>query len=185
MSDDSTPGPGRSRRARSDLVALGTAAVLAVYGAGYLRTQEAARLLESEDERLGPGAPASGIALAAESGSGGAPSPPATGGEEAPPAASASEEPAAPGVVQYRDGRYTGMGRSRHGNIEATVEILEGRIVSATISSCRTRYPCSQIEEVVPQVAERQHAYVDNVSGATVSVTAFYRAVVQALKQAE
>jgi uncharacterized protein with FMN-binding domain len=158
--------------------------VLAVYGAGYLRTQEAALLLESEDERLGPGVPALGVALAPEPASGGAPPPRAPGGEGA-SATSAAGEPAAPDEVRYRDGLYTGMGRSRHGNIEATVEILEGRIVSATISSCRTRYPCSQIEEVVPQVAERQHAYVDNVSGATVSVTAFYRAVVQALKQAE
>jgi uncharacterized protein with FMN-binding domain len=80
---------------------------------------------------------------------------------------------------------YTGWGSSIHGDIEAVVEIQDGRIVSAMILRCLTRYSCSWIEELPGQVLARQSAFVDNVSGATESTEAFFGAVLEALKKAQ
>jgi uncharacterized protein with FMN-binding domain len=86
--------------------------------------------------------------------------------------------------VPYRDGTYSGWGTSRHGDIQASVEILGGRITAATITQCLTRYSCSWISALPPQVLARQSAEVDYVSGATQSANAFYQAVVEALSKA-
>jgi uncharacterized protein with FMN-binding domain len=91
----------------------------------------------------------------------------------------------APAKSKWKDGSFTGWGQSRHGDIEATVVIANGRIQRATISQCETRYPCDVIEQLPPQVAARQSADVDYVSRATESANAFYYAVTQALKKAE
>jgi uncharacterized protein with FMN-binding domain len=99
-------------------------------------------------------------------------------------AAAAPKVEAAPTPV-WKDGRYTGWGYSRHGDIEAEVVIAGGRILSATISQCRTRYSCSVIEKLPPQVALRQSPDVDYVSGATQSADAFYGAVIAALGKAK
>jgi len=98
-------------------------------------------------------------------------------------AAAPKVEPAPTPV--WKDGTYTGWGYSRHGDIEAEVVIAGGRILSATISQCRTRYSCSVIERLPPQVALRQSPDVDYVSGATQSADAFYGAVVAALGKAK
>ena len=63
--------------------------------------------------------------------------------------------------------------------------IEAGRILSANISQCRTRYSCSVIDKLIPQVALRQSPEVDYVSGATQSADAFYGAVVEALSKAK
>ena len=103
--------------------------------------------------------------------------------EETDSATAADAAAAAP--VSYRDGMYLGRGTSRHGDIEALVEINNGRIVSAVISQCLTRYSCSWISALPPQVVARQSPDVDYVSGATQSANAFYYAVLQALSQAK
>lgn len=123
--------------------------------------------------------------------------PPVTAAAEAPPVIAQTTEPAPPAAEQkpeappavspaplWKDGTYTGWGYSRHGNIEAQVVIEGGRIASAVISQCRTRYSCSVIDRLPPQVAQRQSPDVDYVSGATQSADAFYGAVVEALKKA-
>ncbi len=109
----------------------------------------------------------------------GAPTPLAPEAPLAPPAPPAVEAP------RYRDGTYLGWGTSRHGDIQAAVVIENGRIASATIAQCLTRYSCSVIAKLPPQVAERQSPEVDYVSGATQSTNAFYYAVVEALGQAK
>ena len=86
---------------------------------------------------------------------------------------------------QYKDGTYFGWGTSRHGDIQAQVVIEGGRIASATIAQCLTRYSCSVIAKLPPQVAERQSPETDYVSGATQSTNAFYYAVVEALSKAK
>jgi uncharacterized protein with FMN-binding domain len=86
---------------------------------------------------------------------------------------------------QYKDGSYLGWGTSRHGDIQASVTIVNGRITDASIAQCRTRYSCNVIEHLPPQVMERQSPEVDYVSGATQSGNAFYFAVVEALAQAK
>jgi len=78
-----------------------------------------------------------------------------------------------------------GWGTSRHGDIQAQVVIENGRIAAATIAQCLTRYSCSVIAKLPPQVAERQSPEVDYVSGATQSANAFYYAVVEALAKAK
>ncbi len=90
-----------------------------------------------------------------------------------------------PQPPQYKDGTYSGWGTSRHGDIEATVVIAAGRITSAVISQCLTRYSCSWVAHLQGQVVTRQSAEVDYVSGATQSANAFYYAVVQALSKAK
>jgi uncharacterized protein with FMN-binding domain len=92
--------------------------------------------------------------------------------------------PAAPAAPKWKDGTYYGWGTSRHGDIQAQVVVENGRI-SATISQCRTRYPCSVIEKLPPEVAQRQSPDVDYVSRATQSANAFYYAVVEALSKAK
>lgn len=97
----------------------------------------------------------------------------------------AATDVAAKAAGAYKDGTYTGWGTCRHGDIEATVVVASGRITSATISQCLTRYPCSWIQALPPQVVQRQSAEVDYVSGATQSADAFYGAVVAALSKAK
>lgn len=93
--------------------------------------------------------------------------------------------PVAPPKPVYKDGTYYGWGTSRHGDIQAAVVIQDGRIASATIAQCLTRYSCSVIAKLPPQVAERQSPETDYVSGATQSTNAFYYAVVEALSKAK
>ena len=95
------------------------------------------------------------------------------------------ESPPAPPKPQYRDGTYLGWGTSRHGDIQASVVIAGGRIESATIAQCLTRYSCSWIAALPPQVAARQSPEVDYVSCAPQSTNVFYSAVVEALTKAK
>jgi uncharacterized protein with FMN-binding domain len=87
--------------------------------------------------------------------------------------------------VLYKDGTYSGWGTSRHGDIEAAVEIKDGRIIAATITQCLTRYSCAWINTLPGQVVSRQSAEVDYISGATQSTNAFYYAIVEALSKAK
>lgn len=95
-------------------------------------------------------------------------------------------EPAADTAAKslWHDGTYSGWGSSRHGDIQATIVIESGRITSARISQCLTRYSCSWIAHLQGQVVDRQSADVDYVSGATQSSNAFYGAIVDALSKA-
>lgn len=100
------------------------------------------------------------------------------------PAADSAKAPAAKSVG-WHDGTYTGWGTSRHGDIEATVVVENGKITGAIISRCLTRYSCSWVAHLQAQVVARQSPDVDNVSGATQSANAFYYAVIEALAKAK
>lgn len=223
------------KRGSINLTALGSAAVVAVYAAGYLRTRPIAEKYERQDSERRP-TPAATVAapidadrlmdtVRAETLRVAAPSP-ATAPkaaltpdkkQKAPPAAvtidsvtaakdSAPAPPALPvdstpippqatatppapaakdSVKVWKDGTYQGWGTSRHGDIQAAVEIQGGRIVKAYITQCLTRYSCSRIANIIPQVVERQSPEVDYVSGATQSTDAFYYAIVEALSKAK
>jgi uncharacterized protein with FMN-binding domain len=212
-------GPGK--KVANSLVALSSAAVLAVYAAGYTRTRSAASRLEAQSEERRPAisGPPRTAPLIAESLPIAARAPAPVAVREAPrkPVTIAKAEvpapvetpepppveqkaelpppapvvpvmppaPPAPPAPVWKDGTYTGWGTSRHGDIEASVVIEGGRIVSATISQCLTRYSCSVIDKLPPQVAQRQSPETDYVSGATQSTNAFYYGVVQALSKAK
>lgn len=94
-------------------------------------------------------------------------------------------QPVAAVQPKWKDGKFSGWGSCRHGDLEATIEIKDGRIVSSVVSICRTRYSVDVIERIIPQVVTRQSADVDTVSGATQSADAFYWAVTSALASAK
>jgi uncharacterized protein with FMN-binding domain len=97
----------------------------------------------------------------------------------------AEAEPPAPSHKPWLDGYYTGWGTSRHGDIKAFVNIKDGRIISAGIDTCETRYPCSVIDHILLQPIDLQGPDVDRVSRATESADAYYWGLVNALANAE
>ena len=108
----------------------------------------------------------------------------------APHTATKSEEKEKPAGLlwpkeHYNDGTFLGWGTSRHGDIQASVTVKDGRIVATSIAQCWTRYSCSWVAHLPGQVLTRQGPEVDYVSGATQSANAFYWAVVDALNKAK
>ena len=173
------PEGGSGNKIGCGLAAASSAAVFAVFLAGNVRTQSAVRQFAREvAERRVAGMVHRRVRSVQEGlhwQSSGVP---------ASPSPSLSGAPATP-KEQWKDGMYTGWGFSPHGNIEAAVRIVGGRIVSAIISQCRTRYSCGVIELLPAQVVTRQSPDVDYVSGATQSADAFYEAVLAALQKAK
>jgi uncharacterized protein with FMN-binding domain len=109
------------------------------------------------------------------------PAPAASDSAKAEPAAA----PAAPRESKFKDGTYSGWGYSRHGDIQAAVVVQDGRVVSAEISQCLTRYSCSVIDMLPAQVLSRQNAFVDLISGATESANAYSNAIYRALASSQ
>lgn len=100
--------------------------------------------------------------------------------------ASAADAAAPPNIVapklHYKDGTYLGWGTCRHGMIQASVVIKQGRIHSATIAQCETAYPCEWIDVLPSAVVLKQDPNnVDVVSGASDSSYAFLDAVAAAI----
>ncbi|MDO8689555.1 MAG: FMN-binding protein [Dehalococcoidia bacterium] len=162
---------GKRRRIMDGLITLSSAAIVSVYTLGYLNTRAA-------DDKISAQVVASAPAPASASRSAGtsvpAPTPTPLGLSQTQPQA-----------VTYRDGTYVGQGTSRHGGIEATVVIKGGKISSASISRCQTRYPCSDVNALVQEVVARQAVPVDHVSRATDSSNAYKQAVASALSGAK
>jgi uncharacterized protein with FMN-binding domain len=219
-----------TQRISNGLITLSSAAIVAIYAAGYHRTSPAAHRFDSQipQQRTSatiaiatpPPAANPGAAAAPPVSSSAAPADkkntkrPATpsrkaapssasdsaGSSSAPLPASSTNPPieaAAPPAVAaksaYKDGVYLGWGSCRHGDIEASVTIQDGKIALVAISQCLTRYSCGWIAPKIPgaglpdlpsQVVERQGPKVDYVSGATESSYAFADAVVAALSKA-
>lgn len=258
---------GSNKKVANSLVAVSTAAVLAVYAAGYTRTRSAAEKLDAQSAERRPAAPegrgsvrVTGDRPPVESApavydwahdQGNTPTQTASAGYAASPASAPSESitpvasssapaathsleapaaaperktdaassttlpplatapavepmssapvvaavttpavppgpaPAAASAPKWKDGTFTGWGTSRHGDIQAAVVIEAGRITSATIAQCLTRYSCNIIAMLPPEVIQRQSGEVDYVSGATQSTNAFYYAVAEALGKAK
>ena len=230
-----------SKKVANSLVAVGAAAVMAVYAAGYSKTRASADRFDAQSAGRRPAAPdstpAAPVAPAADTAaipdapppqtasiSKPAPSSPVPAAPVAteaavatsvapsvpaevtppivapvmvasalppavavvaPPAPAAAPPPAAEPAAKWKDGTYTGWGTCRHGDIQAQVVIESGRIKVATIAQCLTRYDCNVIGRLPPEVAQRQSAEVDYVSGATQSAIAFYYAVLDALSKAK
>jgi uncharacterized protein with FMN-binding domain len=214
----------KSGKVANSLVAVSSAAVMAIYAAGYVRTRAAADRLEGQSEQRRPPAPrpapaqiiqtaavevkppaVSALPLPAVTPKPAAEKPVTAEAPSAAPepiSAPAAPEPAVPVAAPpppppppaapppppaptWKDGTYTGWGTSRHGDIQAAVVIEGGKISSATIAQCLTRYSCSVIDRLPPEVAQRQSPEVDYISGATQSTNAFYYAVVDALSKAK
>jgi uncharacterized protein with FMN-binding domain len=227
-----------TQRISNGLITLSSAAIVAIYAAGYHRTSPAAHRFDSQipQQRTSatiaiatptpaanpgsaaappvpsaaappikkntkrPSAPSRKAAPSSASDSGSfssSTSAPSSSSTTNPPAETAARPavapPAAPAKSAYKDGVYLGWGSCRHGDIEASVTIQDGKIALVAISQCLTRYSCGWIAPKIPgaglpdlpsQVVERQGPKVDYVSGATESSYAFADAVVAALSKA-
>ena len=210
---------------KGSLTAMGTAAVLGIYAAGYARTEGAARQMEEElaarrvasappvvrlagssppvepASSQAPGVP--GAALPAQEVAGLSPDragEPATRGLPEPSLATSAPEAAAaqvpaPGPVvppepptpesPYKDGVYASSGwETRHGHVDVRVEIVEGRIASASVLYCGMRWPCTDVNALIAQVPQMQTSEVGMISGATQTSEAFTSAVANALSLA-
>jgi uncharacterized protein with FMN-binding domain len=216
------------------LVALSSAAIIAVYSAGYFRTNAAAHQFAAHSVELDvpPSVATGGLspvipsrsapnevnhsssstngtvglsnksvasipsstpaATAAPTAKLHAAVPvPSTHSTESAPAASNAAQPdtsasttPAPVASPYKDGVYMGRGSCPHGDIQAEVVVASGLIVSADITRCETRYPCSLLDREADDVVYAQGNVVDMVTGATESAYAFHEAIAQALAQA-
>jgi uncharacterized protein with FMN-binding domain len=90
------------------------------------------------------------------------------------------------GGIALHNGTFLGWGTSRHGDIQASVTIYSGRITAVSIAQCRTRYSCDIIAHLPGKVLKDQTPEkINNVSGATQSVDAFYWAVIDAINKAK
>jgi uncharacterized protein with FMN-binding domain len=196
-----------NRRKKRNLLAIGSAAVLAVYAAGYLRTSTAAqKLAEMEQNRSG----VDGVRVreAVKPSSPANPTPGTPSSVDDPLAVATTPTPLSTSAVPvaatsaiatnstvtnatvavkriYKDGSFYGWGYCRHGNLKVVVEIKDDKITRAYIAECYTRYSQSVIAMLPGQVVARQSANVDRISRATESSDAFYFAVVAALNAAK
>lgn len=132
----------------------------------------------SDADALGP----------AETGAATTPVPDASAAPSVAPPTAPPPSPSAEMLIgsELRDGTFLGWGSSRHGDIQASVTILSGRITAVSIAQCRTRYSCDVIAHLPGTVLKDQTPEkINNVSGATQSVDAFYYAVVDAISKAK
>jgi uncharacterized protein with FMN-binding domain len=184
---------GVARRLNKNLVALGSAAIVAVYAVGYAHTQSsvgsAAAPMNAAATRAATQAAASQAISRLSIGRGsddGRYGDDAAGARQAFPPGYSSATPSATAPVAngYRDGTYTGSASNRRGSLSVAVTIQGGRITDVQLTRYDMYYPASRIARLPGEVIDRQSANVDLVSGATYSAEAFRQAVAQALAQA-
>ncbi len=194
---------GTGKKPANGVVALSSAAIMAVYAAGYIHTAAAATTIvtppavvtivatTSTTTAASLLTPTTSAAIATATA---APTviaatavvtntTTATVGVIATPTTQATQTAAA--TSAYKDGTYTGSGTSKHGGVTVAVVIKNGVIVSSAITASNTRYPISRIAALPGEVIAAQSANIDLVSGATDSSTAFQTAVASALTQAK
>ncbi len=147
----------RKGKVAGGLVALSSAAILSIYTLGRANSSSAYDEITGGDGGASAAAPAPDVT------------------SQASPIANTT----------YRDGTYTGTGNSRHGGMEVTVVIKDGKITSANVTSCGTRYPCSDINPLIRSAVSKQSVPTNHVSGATDSSKAYTQALASALKQAK
>jgi uncharacterized protein with FMN-binding domain len=145
------------------IVALSSAAILTVYSLGRVNTT-------SGSEQLPVATSPAGVVSASASHASATPAP-----------SSGATSP----VAAYKNGTFTGNGSSRHGGMEVTVVINGGKIVSANVTSCATRYPCSDVSSLVHSAVSNQKVPSSHVSGATDSSKAYKQALTNALAKAQ
>jgi uncharacterized protein with FMN-binding domain len=172
-------GKTSHRKVAGSLIALSTAAVVSVYTVGYMNTRA------STDQLAAVAANTTVATQSSTSPRTSATSPQtSTAPKSSAPTPAQSTGSSANTQSAYRDGTYTGAGNSRHGGIQVSVVISGGKIASAKITNCGTRYSCSYVEPLLQLVIDRQAVPVEHVSGATDSSNAFKGAISSALQKA-
>ena len=169
------PSASRARKGklRGGIIAISSAAIISIYTLGHANTS-------AMSDQLLADAP---IAVATSI----APSAKAVSGVRAVPtvAASTNGSQSAPAAAAYKDGSYTGSGNSRHGGMNVTAVIKGGKITSANVTGCSTRYPCSDVNQLIRAAVSQQSVPVNHVSGATDSSKAYKQALTGALTSAK
>ena len=200
------------KKLANGIVALSSAAIVAVYAAGYLHTASAEASITGAaptaivasiattptapaasllTPTAGAAAPTATTAIAATTTTAAATAAVATATSTptatAVPTQIAIAVPTQAAIASstYQDGVYTGSGTSKHGGVTVAVTIKNGAIASVAITASNTRYPISRIAALPGQVVVAQSASIDFVSGATDSSRAFQMAVASALTLAK
>ena len=169
---------GMAVAASTKLLALCTAAVGAVYAAGYVYTQPTAQASGVSGQSSLGGTPSSSSSPSASA----APS----SSNSAPSSSSGSASGPAAAKVQYRDGTYTGSGANAYGTLSVKLTISGGKIASVKLTSYNMHYPSSFIyPQIANEVVQMQTYRVYNITGATASSYNFAEAVYYALQKAK
>ena len=171
-SDQKGGAKRKAGKLSGSLISLSASAIVAVYAIGYVNTHSSvdqiAVVAPPPDQPQVIPTPAPSVARSVI---------PAPASPTPRPSSSAA-------LAGFKDGTYAGSGSSRHGGMQVKVVIANGKVISAAVTSCGTRYPCSDIDPLLAEVTSGQGAPVDHVSGATDSSNAFKQAVKSALAQA-
>jgi uncharacterized protein with FMN-binding domain len=141
-------------------VVLCSAAIAAVYGAGYFATESHASLPQAQQS-------------------------PQVSTQPQSPAIKTNQIKPSQIKGLYKDGTFTGSGRNRRGSIQVAVTIQNDKITDVEISHFAMHYSESDVVGLPGEVMQIQNAQVNNVSGATYSTQAFKDAVQDALSQAQ
>ena len=173
------PSASRARKGklRGGIIAISSAAIISIYTLGHANTS-------AMSDQLSADAP---IAIATSV----VPSAKAVSGVRAVPTVASSTKgsqstpTAAAAGATYKDGSYTGSGTSRHGGMNVTAVIKDGKITSANVTGCSTRYPCSDVNQLIRAAVSQQSVPVNHVSGATDSSKAYKQALTGALSSAK
>jgi uncharacterized protein with FMN-binding domain len=161
---------GRRGKLSGSIIAISSAAIVSVYALGRANTSAVSDQFLVDAPTVAASVASNGQAAAA-------------GRATVAPSASGSQSTSTP-TATYKDGSYTGSGNSRHGGMQVKVVIKDGKITSANVTSCGTRYPCSDINPLISLAISKQSVPVNHVSGATDSSQAYRQALTSALKQA-
>jgi uncharacterized protein with FMN-binding domain len=176
------PPPAAASRSRKGklsggIIAISTAAIISVYTLGRSNTSAVSgQFLADAPTPVATVAAAIPTAPAA-------PGAQASGGAQA--ATATQTQPTATPATGYKDGTFVGSGNSRHGGMQVTVVISGGKITSANVTSCSTRYPCSDVDRLISLAVSGQGVPANHVSGASDSSQAYKQALTNALKQAK
>jgi uncharacterized protein with FMN-binding domain len=161
----------RKGKLAGGIIAMSSAAIISIYTLGRINTSAA------YDQLTADAPPAAGVT---------APGAQTASGVGAAPTVAASITPTqSTPTTTYKDGSYTGSGTSRHGGMQVKVVIKDGKITSANVVSCSTRYPCSDIDPLIGAAISKQSVPANHVSGSTDSSQAYKQALTSALKQAK
>jgi len=88
--------------------------------------------------------------------------------------------------MNYKDGKYKGIGNGYGGNIELEVEILKGKINNITVTAHNETKIISDpaFEHVIKNIIDKNTVLVPNVSGCSISSRGIREAVKSALIEA-
>jgi uncharacterized protein with FMN-binding domain len=151
-------------RMSNKLIALCSAALGAVYVAGYLVTLPPGAQAASTPFTTAAATPLTGQSVAVGNHPSTAPAPPPS---------------------KYKDGTYSGTGTNRIGSVTVAVTIKSDKIVDVQITDCTTHYREDLITGLPAEALQIQSANVHLVSGATKSTLDFRTGMEQALADAQ